>query len=281
MAANTEHLFNALAQSRITAGITASATSLTLIPGGVIDFLPGWISGKEFYCTLVDASANREIIKVTDIVDHTFTIERGQDSSSARAWPVGTVIAQRCVAANFTRFMQKLDFRTITYNPNGVLTAAYPGEKVYYPGYGNCQSWWKHTSGTTWKLIAGTPVEVGNYFDNTYWSTSGLNNEWDGTKWQLYVVQNGSQQRSLAVSGTWYQDFRPGYIAVDYTGVALDGLMLWDSDQNVIAGAVDSGYESGTELAITFGSLNIGWLTFVMPPEYLYCTDINFTSCSV
>ena len=114
------------------------------------------------------------------------------------------------------------------------------------------------------------------HFDDTYWSTSGYQNEWDGTKWQLYVPANGAQQRSLTPIGTWAQNYRPSHIRVTYTGVALDGFMVWDTEQNVIAGAVDNGYESGELLDITFGSYDIGWLTFVMPPEFLYVTGIEF-----
>ena len=155
MTANTEHIFNTGARSRIDAAITASATSLTLIPGGVVNFLPGWSSGKEFYCTLVDASRNREIVKVTAISDHTFTIVRGQDSSTARAWPIGTMIAQRPVAANYDRFIQKT-FRTVTYNPNGVVTGAWDGEKIYDSV---SLTWWINISGTIWKaLTASDPV---------------------------------------------------------------------------------------------------------------------------
>lgn len=152
MTVNTEHTFNTMAQSRINAAITASDTSLTLIPGGVVNFLPGYDSSKEFYCTLVDSSANREIVKVTDISDHTFTIERGQDSSTAQVWPIGTVIVQRPVAANYDRFIQK-GFRTVAYNPNGVLTGAWDGEKVFQS---NNFTWWINISGTVWTAITLT-----------------------------------------------------------------------------------------------------------------------------
>ena len=113
-------------------------------------------------------------------------------------------------------------------------------------------------------------------FDNTYWSTSGSQNQWTGTRWQLYVVQNGSQQRSISPIGTWAQNYRPSRIRVTYTGVALDGLMLWDTEQTVIAGALDNAFESGDSLDITWDGHDIGWITAVMPPEYLYITNIEF-----
>jgi len=289
MATNTEHLFNTLAQSRITEAITASDTSLTLIPGGALDFLPGWISGKEFYCTLVDASANREIIKVTDISYHTFTIERGQDGSSTRAWPTGTIVVQRCVAANFTRFMQKLDFRTINYDPNGVLTAAYPGEKVYDAGVGNCQTWWKHITGTVWALIGGTEVLRDTYFDDAcykpdLYSGSG----WDDPNQQWLMAVTGADElhRQLAAwEFDWVDDYRPDSIKVTYTyDNALIGIYVKDGDGTIIGGSiVDNSYVSDTELALTFGSKDINaiWFNLGTPANSVAITNIQYATCGV
>jgi len=176
MAANTEHLFNNFAHSRIVNSITDSDTSLTLMEGGVLSFLPGYASTKEFYCTLVDANANREIIKVTAISGDVFTIERGQDSSTARAWPPGSLITQRLVAANLDRFIQKESLRCVCFNPNGVVTADYPGEEIVQAGIQSCQSrWWKNTSGTKWRLIAGTMCSTFTYDD---WPDVGDPPDW-------------------------------------------------------------------------------------------------------
>jgi hypothetical protein len=104
----------------------------------------------------VDPSANREVVKVTAIAGDNLTIARGQDGTVARAWPSGTLVTQRTVAANLTGIIQKTAFRTITVNPNGVYTAVYPGEKVYQSGpAAGERRWWKNTTGTKWRLIAG------------------------------------------------------------------------------------------------------------------------------
>ena len=229
MTANTEHIFNTGARSRIDAAITASATSLTLIPGGVVNFLPGWSSGKEFYCTLVDASRNREIVKVTALSDHTFTIVRGQDSSTARAWPIGTMIAQRPVAANYDRFIQK-GFRTVTSNPNGVLTGAYDGEKVFQS---TNWTWWISMGGTVWKaIIESTELEeeivsstadgyiykIGSSFSSWAWvhapgTASSTYPTLENYGWALDVT-------SVSCSGGYCYRIRRGFFYFDLSGLS-------------------------------------------------------------
>lgn len=153
---STEHKFVNAGYSNIIASINASAVTMALVPGGVHAFLPGWAASKNMYLTLVDASANREAVKVTAIGGDNLTIARGQDGTVARAWPAGTLVTQRMVAANLSGVIQKTAFRSITTNPNGTYAAAYPGEKMYQSGPAAGQRrWWKSTTGTKWRLIAG------------------------------------------------------------------------------------------------------------------------------
>lgn len=152
----TEHRFNNAAYSNIIADINATALTIALVPGGIHAFLPGWAASKYLYLTLVDASANREVVKVTAIAGDNLTIERGQDGTVARSWPAGTLVTQRVVAANLTGMIQKTAFRSITVNPNGLYTAAYPGEKIYQSGpAAGERRWWMSTTGIKWRLIAG------------------------------------------------------------------------------------------------------------------------------
>lgn len=162
---STEHKFNTLGYSNLLAGISASAVTAALIPGGVQNFRKGWVSGKAMYLTLVDAARNREIVKVTAIAGDNLTIERAQGGTSARAWPAGTVVSQRPVAENLNGVIQKEGFRSVSSNPNGVLTARYPGEKIYQSGPAAAQRrWFKSTDGTKWRLVAGATYGT-EYFD--------------------------------------------------------------------------------------------------------------------
>lgn len=54
-----------------------------------------------FYLTLIDVSNNLEVVKVTAVATDTFTIERAQDGSTARAYTAGDRVELRPVAGLF------------------------------------------------------------------------------------------------------------------------------------------------------------------------------------
>lgn len=152
----SKHGFNNLTYARLLEYTSSSATTLKLIHGYVSKLLQGWASGRNLYVTITDAQANLEICKVTDINFNNLTVERGQDGTVARNWPAGSLISQRLVSTNLGSIHQKGEYRTIGYNPNGVLAGAYPGEKVYETGSAACQKrWWLFNEGTKWRLLAG------------------------------------------------------------------------------------------------------------------------------
>jgi hypothetical protein len=101
-------LFANNASSTLAAGISISATTLTVAAGtGSLFPQPG--SGQYFYCTLQSAIANSiEIIKVTGRSGDTFTVTRGQDNTSASAFASGDKVELRLVAANLND-LPKLD----------------------------------------------------------------------------------------------------------------------------------------------------------------------------
>jgi hypothetical protein len=157
MSSNNEHIFNDFANVRLAEDISASDVSITLVEGFVRQLEEGWSSGEEFYITLVDSAGNREVVKVTGISGNTLTVTRAQDGTSARAWYAGTLINQRLVADSIGEFWQKAAHRSIDYNPHGLLSAAFPGEKALQTGAQACHNrWWKNVGGTNWRLIAGT-----------------------------------------------------------------------------------------------------------------------------
>ena len=172
MTANPKHIFNDLASSKLELLLSSSGGTMTLVTGGVLAFLGGWVSGSEMYLTLMDSVGNTEVVKVTAISGDVLTVSRGQDGTIAREWPAGTTVVQRLVAANLTAFLQKGVFRSIQYNPNGILAAAYWGEKVYQSGPSASQHrWWKHTEDLKWRLIAGLLYGSESQDDDGYVST--------------------------------------------------------------------------------------------------------------
>jgi len=169
MTANTEYIFNTNAIAHLKDGISAVATSAVLYPGEATAFLRGWESGKEFFCTIANAAGDVEVVKVTAITNDTLTIARNQDGGGASEFAAGCPITQRLEGLQLTRFIQREAFRTIAYNPNGVLSADYPGEKVYQTGLVDCQiRWWKHSTGVLWRLVASGALCDTDYYDGGY-----------------------------------------------------------------------------------------------------------------
>lgn len=81
-------------------GINTLVTALDVAPGdgALFPVAPGSTSDY-FYITVVDVSGNREIMKVTTRATDTFTVVRGQDGTSARAFAEGDKIELRLNAA--------------------------------------------------------------------------------------------------------------------------------------------------------------------------------------
>jgi hypothetical protein len=148
----TKKLFNDKAYGNIKGGVTAGATSIELYPGQMVAFAINLEITGEMYLTITDAESEIEIVKVTAVSGDTFTVVRGQESITAKAWPAGAVISQRVTAGVAGVFIQREAFRTIAYNPNELLAGDYVGEKIYQSGQ---KLWWKNRSGTDWQLIAG------------------------------------------------------------------------------------------------------------------------------
>lgn len=70
----------------LASGISAGATSVTLQAGQGITF-PTLSGSQYFYATIVDTAGNLEIVKATARAGDTLTVVRGQDGTTARAFP--------------------------------------------------------------------------------------------------------------------------------------------------------------------------------------------------
>lgn len=171
LTSNSKHAFNDLTYARLKDSASSSATVLNLMKGYLTGFLQGWASGRNLYVTIMDAERNLEICKVTGMAWDKLTVERGQDGTAARAWPVGSLISQRLVAASLGRFDQKGEYRTVSYNPDKLLVPSYPGEKVYQNGSAACQKrWFINTESNgldRWRLLAGELCDW-EYYDDGY-----------------------------------------------------------------------------------------------------------------
>ncbi|EIL47071.1 hypothetical protein EC54115_22293, partial [Escherichia coli 541-15] len=92
------------AQSVLAAGISASATSLTLNTGTGALF-PSPVSGTSFFkLTLIDATTGSltEIVHVTARAGDVFTIQRGQEGTVPRAWSANDIAANMMTAGTLS-----------------------------------------------------------------------------------------------------------------------------------------------------------------------------------
>ena len=92
------------AQSVLAAGISASATSLTLNTGTGALF-PSPVSGTSFFkLTLIDAATGSltEIVHVTARNGDVFTIQRGQEGTVPRSWSANDIVANMMTAGTLS-----------------------------------------------------------------------------------------------------------------------------------------------------------------------------------
>lgn len=94
------------ATGTLASSINDSELSLTLDSGQGALF-PNPTGGDYFWATLQDASNNKEIVKVTARSTNTFTVVRGQDNTSARAFTAGDRVELRPVAALHEQYAKK------------------------------------------------------------------------------------------------------------------------------------------------------------------------------
>jgi hypothetical protein len=141
--------FKNVARTALDDELSAAATTMKILGGDWYAFT----RNVDFYCLLLGVERT-EIVKVTGGTSPYFTIERGQEGSSAKDWPRGTLCFQNTSAASFAAFVQHEVFRQGAYNPNGALTSLYFGEKFYQS---DDELWWKSIAAgsTEWRLIAG------------------------------------------------------------------------------------------------------------------------------
>ncbi|MGP8937421.1 gp53-like domain-containing protein [Enterobacter soli] len=102
------------AQTVLSAGISSSATTLTVNTGAGALF-PAPVSGTSFYkLTLVDAATGQltEIMHVTERTGDVMTVLRAQEGTTARSWSANDIVANMLTAGTlsylFTNF-QPLD----------------------------------------------------------------------------------------------------------------------------------------------------------------------------
>lgn len=99
--------FSNNATTTLAAGISASDLSITL-PAGHGARFPALLAGDWFYLTLIDASGNMEIVKVTGRATDVLTVSRAAEGTSARAFSIGTTVSHRLTAQGLQDYGNQL-----------------------------------------------------------------------------------------------------------------------------------------------------------------------------
>ncbi|WP_334141721.1 hypothetical protein [Atlantibacter hermannii] len=107
------------AQTVLAAGISSSATSITVNTGTGALF-PAPVSGTSYFkLTLVDSATGSlsEIVHVTDRAGDVMTIQRAQEGTVARAWSANDLVANMMTAGSFALLLQKQNNLSDLENP--------------------------------------------------------------------------------------------------------------------------------------------------------------------
>lgn len=176
------------AQSVLAAGISASATTMTLNTGTGALF-PAPVSGTSFFkLTLIDAATGQisEIVHVTARTGDTLTIVRAQEGTLARAWSVNDIAANMMTAG------------TLSYIFDNYATIASLGTAAARNvGTGSGQI-------PDMSFFAGTSASNGyQYFPNgnlIQWGTIGLNSSPSGTTIGVFPIAFPSTGYQIVVT---------------------------------------------------------------------------------
>ena len=115
--------FSNNASTTLFSTVTVGDTQIVVSPGGGSLF-PELTDGNFFMITVVDAQGNLEIMCVTSRDVDTFTVNRAQENTSARAFPEGSVVELRLTAGSIGEIASQLttDILAATQLPRGIIT---------------------------------------------------------------------------------------------------------------------------------------------------------------
>ena len=115
--------FSNNASTTLFSALTVGDTQIVVSPGGGSLF-PELTDGNFFMITVVDAQGNLEIMGVTSRNVDTFTVNRAQENTPARAFPEGSVVELRLTAGSIGEIASQLttDILAATQLPRGIIT---------------------------------------------------------------------------------------------------------------------------------------------------------------
>ncbi|WP_447782133.1 gp53-like domain-containing protein [Enterobacter asburiae] len=157
------------AQSVLAAGISASATTMTLNTGTGALF-PAPVSGTSFFkLTLIDAATGQisEIVHVTARTGDTLTIVRAQEGTLARAWSVNDIAANMMTAGTLSYILDNYatiaSLGTASARNVGTGTNQIPDMASFTTSYSETGSAWTNPKSAWSKGPDGTIEQWGTF----------------------------------------------------------------------------------------------------------------------
>jgi len=252
--------FNNRGVSHLQLAIGVSSTEIKIPWADFSQFInPQAIDGDTMWAVLRDPIV-REIVKI-DLANSNLNeataflkVERAQGGTTAQMWPAGTLIFLTTHADHYESLFQPDGTRQIDFNPNGVVSPLYRGEKILqYAGCG--VRWWMSFDAVNpyWQLIAGEPcvdeeyIDTGfgfkvwivaelecfrPYFDDTHWEPLGgnpTNGVFTGTLWE------SDFNLFLEDIGIWASGYRPSFCTIYRPEETLTALLrLYDTNGGLL-----------------------------------------------
>ena len=131
--------FSNNASTTLFSAVTVGDTQIVVSPGGGSLF-PELTDGNFFMITVVDAQGNLEIMCVTSRNVDTFTVNRAQENTPARAFPEGSVVELRLTAGSIGEIASQLttDILAATQLPRGIITMWSGATNAVHSGWALC-----------------------------------------------------------------------------------------------------------------------------------------------
>ena len=263
-------------KTTLSAGITSSATSISVTDGSVFPTLG---SGDSFYMTLEDGSGNNEIVSVTAVSTNTLTVTRAQEGTTARAFSSGDKAENRLTAAGLNSFVSDAGGDTITgdltfdggdfifngqYNDRVLMLDYSTGRVGINLGSGNTPSNTLHIKGgQRWEdTSAGNILELQHYsgFSRIYRSNGDLRIKAGGASGSDYLEFSNSGGFTYAGNDIWHagnDGSGSGLDADTLDGIQASSFLRSDAD-DTFSGAlsVTSGSDPATITLRQTGNTN-------------------------
>lgn len=143
----TEYLFENNAEGTLLNAMGGADATLTLQSGEGAEF-PDPSTGEAFYVH-VSGGGNSAWMLCTSRSTDTLTVTR----TDSYSFPADSTVKLALNKTVLESFLQKGVYRENAGSPDGSLAALYTGEEVLDT---TNSVWYKHISGTTWKLMNGS-----------------------------------------------------------------------------------------------------------------------------